>query len=74
MSPLPEKIVHRIARSLQEEELDVYVLSLYCLNAEDLNYFDPKDRERVKKIFQILMEDTQHHIELLKLIVEIGAK
>ncbi|MBI4431941.1 MAG: hypothetical protein HY592_00450 [Candidatus Omnitrophica bacterium] len=64
--------IKKIAKSLEEEEIDIYILMLYCLNSDDLNYFAEKDRERVKKIFKILIEDTQHHAELLKLIVEMG--
>ena len=71
---LSTDFIKKIARSLEEEEIDVYVLTLYCLNSDDLNYFSEKDRERVKRIFKILIEDTKHHAELLKLIVDIGAR
>lgn len=65
--------IKKIAHSLQEEEIDVYVLNLYFRGSEDLNYFAEKDRERIKQIFNILIEDTKHHAELLKLIVELGS-
>ena len=69
---LPEDFICKIARCLEEEEEDIYTLSLYSLDSIDLEYFDEKDREKVKRIFKILKEDTRRHAELLKLIVEIG--
>ena len=72
MSSLPDNFIKKIAHSLQEEEIDVYLMNLYYLDSDDLNYFAPKDRERIKRIFRILMKDTKHHAELLKLIVEMG--
>ncbi|MBI3252378.1 MAG: hypothetical protein HYZ52_03535 [Candidatus Omnitrophica bacterium] len=72
MSPLSGNFIKKIAHSLEEEEIDIYVLTLYCLSSDDLDYFSEKDRERVKRIFKILIEDTKHHAELLKLVVDIG--
>ncbi len=72
MKVLSYDFIKKIAHSLQEEEIDVYVLNLYYRGSEDLNYFAKKDREKVKQIFNILIEDTKHHAELLKLIVELG--
>jgi hypothetical protein len=71
---LPDDFIKKIAKSLQEEEEDIYVMTLYGMSSDDLNYFNEKDREQVKRIFKILMEDTKHHAELLKLIVEMGEK
>ncbi len=68
---LPDDFIRKIAHCLEEEEVDVYTLTLYSLNSDDMNYFSEKDREQVKRIFKILMDDTKHHAELLKLIVEI---
>ena len=70
---MSDDFLQKVAHSLQEEEIDIYVLALYSLNTDDLNYFDEADRERVKKIFKILMDDTKHHAEILKLIVDLGA-
>ena len=72
MSRLPGDFIRKIAHALQEEEVDVYVLTLYCLSADDLNYFGAEDREKIRKIFKVLVEDTRQHMELLKLIVEMG--
>ena len=74
MSGLSYDFLQKIAMALQEEEVDVYTLSLYSLNSDDLSYFNETDREKVKHIFKILIEDTRHHAELLKLIVELGSR
>ena len=74
MAGLSYDFIQKIAHSLQEEEIDVYTLALYSLNADDLNYFDEANREKVKQIFKILIEDTKHHMALLKLIVDLGSK
>ncbi len=72
MSKLSDDFIRKIAHSLEEEEVDIYTMVLYSLNSDDMDYFNEKDRERVKRIFKILMEDTKHHAALLKLIVEMG--
>jgi hypothetical protein len=72
MSTLSQEFLKRIARSVQEEEVDVYVLTLHHSNDTDLKFFNEEDRKRVKKILDVLIEDTRHHKELLELIVEIG--
>lgn len=72
MSALPEPIVRRLVHLLQEEEMDVYTMMLYTMGREDIEYFDPKDREEVKRIFSVLMEDTKHHQEILRLMIGPG--
>ena len=74
MASLSYDFIQKIAHALEEEEVDVYTLALYSLNSDDLNYFNEKDRERVKRIFKILAEDTKHHADLLRLIVEMGSR
>lgn len=69
---LSQEFMKKIAHSLEEEELDIYLLLLYSVSSDDLTFFEEKDRERVKAIFKILMDDTKKHAELLKLIVETG--
>ena len=73
MPQLSSEFIKKIAHSLEEEETDVYTLSLYSMNGDDLKYFNEPDRERIKRIFTILLDDTKHHSELLKLIVELGS-
>ena len=74
MEGLSYDFIKKLARSLQEEEIDVYLLNLYYRDSEDLDYFAEKDRDKIKRIFNILIEDTRHHAELLKLIVELGSR
>jgi len=70
---LSPDIIQRVAGALDEEEVDVYTLTLFSLNSRDIDYFEEKDREEVKKIFKVLLDDTKHHSELLRLIVEMGS-
>lgn len=74
MNSLPPNFIKKIAHSLHEEEVDIFVLTLYYRNSSDLNYFTDQDRKRVRQIFDILITDTERHAELLKLIVEMGVK
>jgi len=74
MKALPPEFVKRIAHSLHEEEVDIFVLTLYYRNSSDLNYFSDEDRKKIRQIFDILIADTERHAELLKLIVEMGTK
>lgn len=71
MSPVTDSFMRKIAHLLQEEELDIYTLTLYCLNEADLDFFEEKDRRRVEAIFGVLLDDTKKHAELLKLIVSL---
>jgi hypothetical protein len=73
MSHLPSEIVRRLAHCLEEEEADIYVMSLYSNDQPDLMYFEPKHRERIKEIFKILSEDTHRHADLLRLIVDLSS-
>ena len=56
---------------LQEEELDLYVLTMHYRNDGDLNYFPEADRRRIKSILDILIQDTKRHAELLKKIAAL---
>ncbi len=69
---LSQDFMRKIAHCLEEEELDIYLLLIYSLSSDDMNFFEEKDRQRVQEIFKILTEDTKRHSELLRLIVETG--
>ena len=71
---LPKRFKNKLTEFLEEEELDLYVLTMHYLNDGDLNYFNASDRRRVKSIFDILIQDTQRHAELLKNILEGSEK
>ena len=74
MTILSYDFIQKTAKALEEEETDIYTLALYSLNSDDLNYFNEADKERVKRIFKILAEDTKHHADILKLIIEMGSQ
>ena len=74
MTQLSHDFIQKIARCLQEEEIDVYTLLLYSMNSHDLDYFRETDRDKVRGIFKVLIEDTKEHADLLKLITELGLR
>ncbi len=74
MKILSTEFMKKIAMSLQDEEIDIYTMTLYMISSEDIGYFNEVDRDRVKEIFKILINDTKQHTELLKLIVELGSR
>lgn len=69
---LPPEFLHKISHCLEDEETDVYTLSLYSMDSDDMNFFAPEDRRRVLEIFKTLISDTRRHAELLRLIVELA--
>jgi hypothetical protein len=73
MAHLSDQFLNKVIASLQEEELDSYVLNLHYQNSQDLQYFKEKDREKIKSIFKILIQDTEKHIEILELISDAAS-
>ncbi len=69
-TPLPYDFLKKVATALQDEEVDIYTMMLYLINSDDMQFFGEEDRERVKKIFKILTDDTKQHMDLLKFILD----
>lgn len=69
-TPLPYDFLKKVTSALQDEEIDVYTMMLYLMDSDDMNFFGEPDRDRVKKIFKVLSDDTKQHIDLLKFILE----
>ena len=67
-----ESVKAKIIQILDEEETDLYVLSLYYRNDGDLNYFSEQDRSRIKVILDTLIQDTEKHAGRLKAIIDSG--
>ena len=68
--PLSASIKDKLAHLLQEEEMDLYILTLHYRNDGDLNFFPHEDRKKVRKILDVLIHDTQKHSDLIKSIIE----
>jgi hypothetical protein len=68
---LSKSLRAQLAKMLQEEELDLYVLTMHYRNDGDLNYFPDAERMRIRSILDVLIRDTQHHAELLKKIADL---
>ena len=66
--PFKDKLI----KLLEEEEMDLYILTMHYRNDGDLNYFSEPNRRKVKHIFDILIRDTQRHSEILKSIIGSG--
>lgn len=67
--PLSKAVKHKLTQLLQEEETDLYILTLHYRNDGDLNFFPEADRKQVKKILDVLIQDTQRHSEVIQLII-----
>lgn len=64
--PLSQSIRDKLALLLQEEEMDLYILTLHYRNDGDLSFFPHADRKKVKEILDHLIQDTQKHSEIIK--------
>lgn len=67
---LSKSVKDKLAHLLQEEEMDLFILTLHYRNDGDLNFFPHTDRKRVKKILDVLIHDTQKHSEILKSMID----
>ncbi len=67
--PLSKAVKHKFTQLLQEEETDLYILTLHYRNDGDLNFFPEADRKQVKKILDVLIQDTQRHSEVIQSII-----
>jgi len=74
MQRLSDDFVRKIAKSLSEEEIDLYILTLHYKNQEDMKYFNAEDQKRIRAIFDVLIKDTKRHAKTLELIVELASK
>lgn len=67
---LSQSVKDKLAKLLQEEETDLYILTLHYRNDGDLNFFGEADRKRVRKILDTLINDTQKHSDIIKSLIE----
>ena len=68
--PLSKLMKADLARLLQEEEMDLFLLTLHYRNDGDLSFFPHADRKKIKKILDLLIHDTERHSELLQSILD----
>ena len=68
--PLSQSTKDKLAHLLQEEEMDLFILTLHYRNDGDLNFFPHADRKRVKKILDVLIQDTQKHSDIIKSMID----
>ena len=70
-----EELIFELTKAEEEEEVGLYLLRLHYDNEIDLDFFNLREKERIKKLLTILMDDTARHRELLlKAIAELKAR
>ena len=69
--PLPRRFKEKLLRALQDEESDLFILTMHYRNDGDLNYFNEIDRRRVKTALDILIGDTERHSKMLKALLDL---
>lgn len=67
----PQNFSDRIISCLNDEEVDLYVLTMHYQNNGDLGYFAASDQKRIREIFSVLIRDTHKHRELLERILDL---
>lgn len=68
---LPDDLIKKIICSLEDEETDIFLMTLYCMSSDEMDFFNGEDRGQVKRIFKKLAEDTRRHAELLKSMISV---
>ena len=71
---LPDQFKEKLARTLEEEESDLFVLTMHYRNNGDLNFFNQRDQKRIKSILDTLIHDTERHATVLKMMIYSGEK
>lgn len=70
-----EKFLYELHKAEDEEDTGIYLLQLYLNNEVDLEFFDEKERHRVRQILAYLICETEKHRKILgKLASELEAK
>ena len=69
-----EELLYKLSLAEEEEDGGLFLFRLYLQSEEDLSYFSQEEREEIKSLLGILMEDTRRHTELIaEMIQEIKA-
>lgn len=69
-----EDFKKRLMQALEDEDVDLYVLTMHYRNDGDLNYFGEEERKQVRDILNILIHDTKKHAELLQTVLGLQRK
>lgn len=62
-------IMERLLLQIEEEDIGISLLTTHFQNKDELNFFQPVDRERVSAILKILSDDSKRHKQMLDKIV-----
>ncbi len=70
-----DELIFELSKAEEEEEVGLYLLRLHYDNEIDLRFFDPGEKEKIKRMLDVLMSDTVRHRELLsKVSAELKEK
>lgn len=65
-----EQIKKVLLQEVEEEDIGISLLLNFYQNEDELCFFSPTDRMRIKKILRTLSEDSYRHKEILMRILE----
>lgn len=54
-----------------DEEADLFRLGMHVRSEEDLDVFEPVDREELLQLFSELIKDTERHSRTLRRVVKV---
>lgn len=60
-----EELLYKLSLAEDEEDGELFLFRLYLQDDEDLNYFNPQEKEEIKGLLKLLIEDTRRHTELI---------
>lgn len=60
-----DELIFELSKAEEEEEIGLYLLRLHYDNEVDLRFFTQREKDKIKKLLGILMNDTARHRELL---------
>lgn len=64
-----EELLFNLYKAEDEEEAGIYLMQLHLNNKADMDFFNPKERERVEELLTLLIRDTTKHRDLLDEVV-----
>ena len=65
-----EELLYKLSLAEDEEESELFLFQLYLQNEEDLSFFTPKEREEIKGLLKVIIEDTRRHTGLIAEMAE----
>jgi len=61
-----DELYYELSKAEDEEDIELSMLGLQIERKVDFDFFTKKEKQKVKKLMSILIEDTRKHGELLR--------